>query len=124
MSTIWSAPVRYAEADQQGIVFNAHYLTYCDEAMTVFCRERGLLDLTENVHLVASALAWTAPARWGEVIEVDARCARLGTSSFVLHFDIRVGDRPCCTVDTTYVLTEDGRPVPLPASARAALSGG
>jgi len=29
----WSSPVRYVECDQQGIVFNAHYLTWADEAV-------------------------------------------------------------------------------------------
>jgi acyl-CoA thioester hydrolase len=29
----WSAPVRYAECDQQGVVFNANYLAYADEAV-------------------------------------------------------------------------------------------
>ena len=123
MST-WSAPVRYAEVDQQGIVFNSHYLLYCDEAMLTFCIERGLLDLAERVRLVASSLTWSAPARWGDVIEVDAECTRLGTSSFVMHFDVQVGPQLACAVDTTYVLAEDGRPAPLSDDIRAALSAG
>ena len=120
----WSAPVRYAEVDQQGIVFNSHYLLYCDEAMGAFCDERGLHDLAERVHLVASSLTWSAPARWGDVIDVDAECTRLGTSSFVMHFDLRVGPQLVCAVDTTYVLAEDGRPAPLPEEIRTALSAG
>jgi acyl-CoA thioester hydrolase len=118
----WSAPVRYAEVDQQGIVFNSHYLLYCDEAMGAFCIERGLRELAERVHLVASGLSWSAPARWGDVIEVDAACTRLGTSSFVMHFDVRVGEQLVCAVDTTYVLAEDGRPAPLPPDVRASLT--
>jgi acyl-CoA thioester hydrolase len=118
----WSAPVRYAEVDQQGIVFNSHYLLYCDEAMGAYCTERGMLDLAERVHLVASSLTWQAPARWGELIEVDAHCAKVGRTSFVIHFDLRVGDRVCCAVDTTYVLVEDGRPRPLPEPVRALLT--
>ena len=117
----WSAPVRYAEVDQQGIVFNSHYLLYCDEAMGTFCHDRGLRDLAEKVHLVASSLNWRAPAKWGDVIEVDAACTRLGTSSFVMHFDVRVGADVICAVDTTYVLAEDGRPMALPDDVRAGL---
>jgi acyl-CoA thioester hydrolase len=122
MSATWSAPVRYAEVDQQGIVFNSHYLLYCDEAMGAYCTERGLLTLAEQVHLVASSLTWRAPARWGDVIEVDARCTKVGTTSFVVHFDVRVGEQVVCAVDTTYVLAEDGRPRPLPEEIRAQLS--
>ena len=121
MST-WSAPVRYAEVDQQGIVFNSHYLLYCDEAMGAFCIERGLRELAERVHLVASSLTWHAPARWGDAVVVDAACTRIGTSSFVMHFDVRAGDQLACTVDTTYVLAEDGRPSPLPPDVRVTLT--
>ena len=33
--------VRYAEVDQQGIVFNAHYLTYFDVGITEYFRALG-----------------------------------------------------------------------------------
>jgi acyl-CoA thioester hydrolase len=114
--------VRYAEVDQQGIVFNSHYLLYCDEAMGAYCAERGMLDLSERVHLVASNLHWKAPARWGDLIEVDAHCTRVGTSSFDMHFELRVGEQVVCAVDTTYVLAEDGRSQPLPEHVRALLT--
>jgi len=114
--------VRYAEVDQQGVVFNSHYLLYCDEAMGAFCIEREMLDLAERVHLVASTLTWNSPARWGEVVDVAARCTRVGTTSFTMHFDVRVGDRACCAVETTYVLADGGRPTPLPDGVRAKLS--
>jgi acyl-CoA thioester hydrolase len=118
----WSAPVRYAEVDQQGIVFNSHYLLYCDEAMSAFCDQLNLVGFAERLHLVASSLAWKSPARWGDVVDVDARCVKVGTSSFVMHFDLRVGEAVCCAVETTYVLAEEGRSRPLPADVRAALS--
>ena len=118
----WSAPVRYAEVDQQGIVFNSHYLLYCDEAMAAFCDQRGLLSLAARVHLVTSSLTWRAPARWGDVVDVEARCVRIGISSLVMQFDIRVGAAECCAVETTYVLAEDGRARPLSDEVRAALS--
>jgi acyl-CoA thioester hydrolase len=120
--TRWSAPVRYAEVDQQGVVFNAHYLTYCDEAMAAYCDERGLRDVADRVHLVSSSLTWRTPARWGQTIEVDARCDRVGTSSFAMHFEIGVEQQTCCEVDTTYVLVTDGRPEPISDAIREKLS--
>jgi acyl-CoA thioester hydrolase len=119
---VWSAPVRYAEVDQQGVVFNSHYLLYCDEAMGLFCAERGMLDVAEKVHLVTSTLTWHTPAHWGDVLDVHAQCTRIGTSSFGMRFDIRAGERSCCLVETTYVLAENGKPVPLPDGVRAKLS--
>jgi acyl-CoA thioester hydrolase len=122
MST-WSAPVRYAEVDQQGVVFNSHYLLYCDEAMGAFCLQRGLKDFVELVRLVASAQTWSGPARWGDVIDVDVTCTRVGITSATLAFDLRAGGRPCCTVETTYVYADAaGTPQPITDEMRAKLS--
>jgi acyl-CoA thioester hydrolase len=118
----WSAPVRYAEVDQQGVVFNSHYLLYCDEAMGAFCAQRGVLELAERVQLVSSALTWTGSARWGDVVEVDARCTRLGTSSFTVTFELTVRGAAVCRVETVYVNTDlNGTAVPIPDPERAAL---
>jgi acyl-CoA thioester hydrolase len=112
--TSWTAPVRYAEMDGQGVVFNSHYLLYCDEAMSLFCRERGLLDLAERVRLKASSLTWTSGATWGETISVLASCTEVGQSSFAMSFEVTAGERLCCSVRTSYVRTdENGRPTPL-----------
>lgn len=118
----WSAPVRYAEVDGQGVVFNSHYLLYADEAMSAFCRSRGLDQLAEQVQLVTSTLTWTSGARWGEVLDVDVACVRIGRTSFTLNFDIRADDRSCCAVETVYVLVVDGRPAAIPHDIRAALT--
>lgn len=122
-SPTWSAPVRFAEADQQGIVFNAHYLTYCDEAMGAFVTARGLLAFAEDIRLVTSTLTWTASARWGEIIAVDVRCDRVGRTSLVIVFDLHTDGRPCSQVSTTYVYTDrDGSPQPIPDDVRTALA--
>jgi acyl-CoA thioester hydrolase len=125
MSTVptWSAPVRFAEVDAQGVVFNAHYLLYCDEAMGAFCDQRGLHEFVSRIRLVTSTLTWAAPARWRDVIEVDARCTRLGRTSLTITFDVRAGGRHCCAVETTYVdADEEGTPMPLTDDIRAALT--
>jgi acyl-CoA thioester hydrolase len=126
MAAIWSSPVRYAECDQQGIVFNAHYLLYADEAMTAWCQQVGhpyptLLERGLDTRVVASALEWSSSCRWGDLVEVDVSAERVGRTSFGIVSTVRVGDRHCCTVRTTYVLTDlDGRPTPVPADLRAA----
>ena len=38
MTVVWSSPVRYGECDQQGVVFNAHYLAYVDDALDQWLR--------------------------------------------------------------------------------------
>ena len=42
MPQVWSSPVRFVECDQQGIVFNAHYLVWADEAVNSWWEQRGL----------------------------------------------------------------------------------
>ncbi|MGA7330074.1 MAG: thioesterase family protein [Rhodomicrobium sp.] len=79
--------VRYAEVDQQGIVFNAHYLTYFDVGITEYFRALGY-DYTSqpartgtDFHVVKSLVEYKAPVRFDEEIEVAVRTARLGRTS-------------------------------------------
>lgn len=120
----WSAPVRYAECDQQGVVFNAHYLAYADEAVPCVLAQHGLsyaelLARGLDFSVVATELQWSSPARWGDVVDVDGRVERVGRTSFVVALTIAVGERLCCTVRTTYVLTDAQRtPTPVPDDVR------
>ena len=125
----WSAPVRYAECDQQGVVFNAHYLAYADEAVTHVLAGLGtpygdLLARGLDTAVVSSELSWSSPARWGDVVEVDGAVERVGRTSFVVAMTISVGERLCCRVRTTYVLTDaDRTPVPVPDDLRERWTG-
>jgi acyl-CoA thioester hydrolase len=118
----WTARVRYVEVDQQGVVFNAHYLTWCDEALAAFCTQRDLTAFAERVHLKASTLVWTAPARWGQTIEITVRCSGVGRTSATLVFDVHADGRPSCRVETVYVLTDaDSLPKPIDDGTRGQL---
>jgi acyl-CoA thioester hydrolase len=120
----WSAPVRYSECDQQGVVFNAHYLAYADEAVPHVLAQKGisygeLLARGLDTSVVATELQWSSPARWGDVVDVDGDVERVGRTSFVVSFTISVAERACCRVRTTYVLTDLERtPVPVPDDVR------
>ena len=120
----WSAPVRYAECDQQGVVFNAHYLAYADEAVSHVLASlgtpyEGLLGRGLDTSVVAAELQWSSPARWGDVVEVDGEVERVGRTSFTVAFRIRVGERLCCRIRTTYVLVDGERtPTPVPDDLR------
>ena len=124
--SVWSAPVRYAECDMQGVVFNAHYLAWADEAMTAVMASlgtpyEGILARGLDTVVVASELAWTGPARWGDVVHVDGEVDRVGRTSFTVAFTVGVEDRVCCRVRTTYVLTDAGHaPTPVPDDLRSA----
>jgi len=120
----WSAPVRYAEADQQGIVFNAHYLTWADEACTAWFAAldlpyAALLARGLDMRVKASTLEWSSPAVYGDVVDGDVSCERVGGTSWVVLIRVLVGERLCCAVRTTYVLVDEaGRPTRVPDDLR------
>ncbi|MGY1621315.1 acyl-CoA thioesterase [Geodermatophilus sp. SYSU D00965] len=127
MPAQWSSPVRYVECDQQGVVFNAHYLTWADEASTVWWASMGLpwAELAErriDPLVKASTLEWASPARWGDTVTVDAETERVGRTSVTARFTVRVGERSCCVVRTTYVCVADGVAAAWPDDVRARLA--
>ena len=108
-------------------MFNAHYLVWADEAVNAWWEQRRVpwAELTSRgleYYVVASALEWRSSARWGEIIEVDADLDTLGRTSLTLRFTIRVGERECCVVRTTYVCTADGASAPWPDDLRERLT--
>jgi acyl-CoA thioester hydrolase len=121
-------PVRYAEVDQQGVVFNAHYLTWFDEAFTAFLAHRGLpypvlIDAGADVMVVRSEIDWRGGVRWGDDVAVAVSPAALGRTSFALDFEVRRGDEAPVSGRTVYVCVDVAahRPQPLPPPLRTAL---
>ena len=109
-------------------MFNAHYLTWADEASNNWWAAHGLPwdAVAELVNPVvkSSTLDWTSSARWGDTVSVDADTERLGRTSVPVRFTIRVDERVCCVVRTTYVATAGGRATPWPDDVRAAVEAG
>src|SRR6188768_3273008 len=79
--------VRYSEIDGQGVVFNAHYLTYFDTTITEYFRALGYDQYAdakqtgEDFHVVKSVIEYKAPVRFDWELDVGARVARIGNSS-------------------------------------------
>jgi acyl-CoA thioester hydrolase len=86
--------VRYAEVDQQSIVFNAHYLTYFDVGITEYMRALGYDYQSQpertgaDFHVVKSVVEYKAPIRFDEEIETAVRTARLGRTSLTFELAI------------------------------------
>ncbi|MFP5072372.1 acyl-CoA thioesterase [Pseudonocardia nantongensis] len=102
--------VRYHEVDAQGVVFNAWYLAWFDEAVTEFLEARfltyrSMLDAGYDVQLVRSEIDWRSGIGWGEDVAIAVSTARLGTTSFDLDFEVRRDDGTVtCSARTTYVV--------------------
>lgn len=79
--------VRWAEVDKQGVVFNAHYLLYCDVCVTEYWRAVGLnypddfIKQGADLFVRKSTVEYQWSAYYDDELEVCGRVARLGTSS-------------------------------------------
>jgi acyl-CoA thioester hydrolase len=120
--------VRYAEVDGQGVVFNAHWLTYFDDACTRFMESLGFgadFWVSEfDVMLVKATLEWSASARFDQWIDVEVVPARVGTKSFDLRYTASVDGTTACVGTITYVSITPGANTSsvLPDKVREALT--
>jgi len=121
--------VRYLEVDQQGVVFNAWYLAYFDDALTGFFEHRGLPYAALMVEgfdfqVVHTELDWTGGLRFGDDAVVAVEVGHLGTTSFSLAFEVRRAGAAVCTGRSVYVCiaTDGSGKRPLPPAVREALT--
>lgn len=120
--------VRYGEVDQQGVVFNAHYLAYVDDTV-----EHWLLGLRERLRssddpererwdfmLKRATIEWSGSLGNGDVLYVDAAPVRWGGASFELHYRGTSEDRRIFDARVLYVTVEKGanRPYATPQVVR------
>lgn len=119
---------RYAEVDQQGVVFNAHWLTYFDEACGGYLRTIGVMPTKPEpgefeMMLVKAVLEWESSARPGDEVEIAVSCPRLGRSSLDLLYRATIAGRPACTCTITYVAIDPvaQHSVPVPEAIRRTL---
>jgi acyl-CoA thioester hydrolase len=132
----FSLPVvpRYAEVDQQGVVFNGHYLTWFDEACTAFLDHLGvsypgLISTGHDIQVVHSEIDFVGPVRWRDSVRVAVRCQRIGTTSFTLAFDVlrynnQIEEQISVRGHNVYVVvsTDDWAKRPIPDILREALA--
>ena len=117
--------VRYSEVDGQKIVFNAHYLTYFDTAITEYFRAlaydyMGQVDrIGEDFHTVKTLVEYRKPISFDQEIDVLVRTSRMGRSS--LTFDLQIYpkgvDDMLASGEVVWVNTDQRthRSVPVPA---------
>ena len=115
--------VRYSEIDGQGVVFNAHFLTYFDTTITEYFRALGYDQYADakatglDFHVVKSLIEYKAPVLFDWELDVGARVARIGNSSLVFEFAIfsKGSADALVTGEIIWVYTDQNshRPVPI-----------
>ncbi len=118
--------IRYVECDQQGVVFNAWYQTFMDDAFDCWLRQ---LDPSFEsggweVMVKAVTIVWDTAARFGDTLTLRLGIGRWGTTSFDVEVVGSVGERHVVDGTMTYVVvdTSERRPMPVPDDLRSHLS--
>ena len=122
--------VRYAETDQMGVVYHAHYLVWCEIARTDLIRTFGASyrDLeARGVRLAVAeaSVRYIAPARYDDRIRIETQLSGVTSRTMVFDYVILNADSAerLATARTTLIsLNESNRVVTLPADVRRALS--
>ncbi len=124
--------VRYVELDTQGIVFNAHYLTWYDEAVSDYIRAAGwdyqaeVKRMGADFHVVRGLVEYRVPLGRKAEIEIGARTTRIGRTSIAFQPAVFAAgqDTLHATGEIVWVLTDQAtrRPVPIPDALRAMLA--
>ena len=120
---------RYAEIDQQGVVFNAHWLTYFDEASTRFIDSLGFPPSVAffrdfDLMIVKAVVEWQGPAGFDDDVAIAVAPGRIGTKSLDLVYTATCNGSAACVGTITYVSVVPGthESVAIPDSLRAALN--
>lgn len=127
MTYVHRVRVRYGEVDMQRVVFNAHYLAYCDDAVECWLQVLGVQvnDVGWDFMLKKAAIEWQGTASVHEMLDIAVETTRWGNTSFDVTFTGTVGDRPVFTNLITYVGVKVGtlETMPPPNEVKRILSG-
>ena len=111
--------VRWVEIDAQGIVFNGHYLTYIDTAMSGYWRALALpyadsmKQLGGDLFVRRAALDYLGSARYDDRLDIGVRCREFGNSSMKVDCGVFRGDQLLVQADMIYVFADPVTQTPL-----------
>lgn len=86
--------VRYAETDQMGVAYHAHFFVWCEVARVELLRQLGFdykkMEMQDGCHLpvVEATCRYKAPARYDDVVTIETRVSGLRNS--VIKFAYRL----------------------------------
>jgi len=118
--------VRWAEIDAQGIVFNGHYLTYLDTAISGYWRALAIpyadtmKSLGGDLYVRRASLDYRGSARYDDRLDIGIRCREFGNSSMMVDGAVFHGERMLVQAEMIYVFADPATqtPVRLPDALR------
>jgi acyl-CoA thioester hydrolase len=128
-SHVHTLRVRYSECDPQSHVFNAHYFTYFDIALTELWRQAigsytNMLDDGVDMVVAEATARYAAPARFDDVLDVSVTVVHLGTTSMVTEMAVSRDDELLVEGRMVHVFVDarTKKKTEIPGNIRAALS--
>ena len=112
--------VGFSDTDAQGVVYYGRYMPYFDLARVEYHRhlEHFRADPGDRQFVMrAMTVEYHAPAAFDDLIEVDVRISRIGTSSVTYEFAAYLeGKKLAVTATQTLVLVDltERKPCPVP----------
>ncbi|MDN5797951.1 MAG: acyl-CoA thioesterase [Intrasporangium sp.] len=132
MSFSYPVAIKFSEIDMVGVVFNSHYLTWCEDAKWAFLGQAGFgpahFAAERGNALVRHAeIDWVASLQPHDRAEIRVSVERVGASSFTLRHEIwRAGEQPILTatlvITYVWVDSESGAKTDLAPALRRALA--
>ncbi|HWG53183.1 MAG TPA: thioesterase family protein [Gemmatimonadaceae bacterium] len=124
--------VRYAETDQMGVAYHAHYLVWCEIGRTHHIRGGGMSYRDMEARGVTLAVAdaslrYRAPARYDDLIRVATTLSDVASRSVTFDYTVSnaESDQVLATARTVLIsLDAAQRVVTLPRDLRALLAAG
>lgn len=118
--------VRWQEVDAQQVVFNGHYLSYLDVAVSEYWRAvalpypDGFQQHGGDMYARQHTLAYHASAVLDDWLDVGVRSEHIGNSSMKIGWAVWSDHRLLVTGEAIYVHTslETRRPAPVPDAVR------
>ncbi len=108
----------------QKVVFNPHYLTYFDIAVTQYWRELALpyeltlRELEGDLFVKKASLEYNGSAHFDETLSVCLRCERVGNSSMSFKGAIFRDSKALILAEIVYVFVHAVQKVPKPIPAQ------
>lgn len=120
--------VRYGECDLQGIVFNAHYLSYFDISITELWRAacgsyQAMLDRGVDIVLAEARLRFYKPARFDDELTLAIAVTHIGNTSVLTRHTASCAGELVAEGELRHVLVDrqTAMKTPLPDWLRAGL---
>ena len=119
---VYRLQVRFGDLDALGHVNHAKYLTYVEQARTMYALEVLGVDVPDALRFVIATLRcdFLAPLAFAEIVDIGWRLTRLGRSSLHFEYELVAGGRAVGRGDTVVVWADPraGRAIPLPDELR------